>query len=77
MVSDIGYKVVGFIHDEFIIEVPQEVNETEEIEKIEKIAIDSMSEVVANRVPIKCFTFVSRNWSKPAKEQNHIWEEEQ
>ena len=53
-------RVVGFIHDEFIIEILPE----EDVELPLSIICESMAEVVRT-VPIQCEYETNQAWSKP------------
>ncbi|MBP7654000.1 hypothetical protein KA977_11295, partial [Candidatus Dependentiae bacterium] len=62
-----GYRVVAFIHDEVIIELPIEnCNHREEAEKISKIMIDSMN-IVCPDVKVKTEYVLMKRWIKEAK----------
>lgn len=52
--TQIGYKIVGFIHDEIIIELPTHCNAKEEISLVEQIMISSMKEATGDLVFISC-----------------------
>jgi len=64
-----GYKIVAFIHDELIVEVPEQ-NSEESAKKIEAILIEEMEKVLtgpgesASVVPVKCEYHVGPCWSK-------------
>ena len=59
---DSGFKIVGFVHDEIITEVPE--NQVKELtEKQEKIMIDSMKVVVPD-VKVGVETTVSERYCK-------------
>ena len=60
-----GYKVVGFIHDEFIVELPDDGSDKErDIEKIEEFAVRSMNDVTGGVVRITCKCKLASTWSK-------------
>ena len=62
-----GYRVVAFIHDEIVIELPEVgVDHAAEARRIEEIMNDSM-ERVTGAVPVACEYALSRRWSKNAK----------
>jgi hypothetical protein len=61
-----GYRVAAFIHDEFLIELPEESDHTTEARKIEAILNREM-ERVTNGVPVACEYALARRWSKKAK----------
>lgn len=59
------YRVVNFIHDEFIIEIPQSSNNSEEGEKIKDIIVKAMTIVVPD-VRINAEWKVSDCWGDPS-----------
>lgn len=61
-----GYRVVNFIHDEFLVEVPENENLTFHAEEIQRLMIEGMQEVVSD-VLIGVEYAASRAWSKNAK----------
>jgi hypothetical protein len=62
-----GYRVVAFIHDEIVIELPEVgVDHAAEARRIEEIMNDSMARVTG-AVPVACEYALSRRWSKNAK----------
>lgn len=62
-----GYRVVGFIHDEFIIELPVEANHAHEAKRIEQIVCDGMGAAINGAVPVGVEFALSTCWSKGAK----------
>ena len=61
-----GFRIVNFIHDEFLIEVPEDSDYTEAAETIKRLMIEGMQEVVPDVLIDVKFT-ASRYWSKEAK----------
>jgi len=61
-----GYRVVAFIHDEVLIELPTDANHTAEAERIEQIMCQSM-ETVTGSVPVACEYSLSDRWYKQAE----------
>lgn len=61
-----GYRVVNFIHDEFIVEVPLECNLKSEGERIKDIVVSSMRKVVPD-VQIDAEWGASDRWYKESK----------
>lgn len=61
-----GYRIVNFIHDEFLIELPEQDDYTEQAEEIKRLMIEGMQEVVPN-VCIDVEYAISRHWSKGAE----------
>ena len=62
-----GYRLVGFVHDEFIIELPDTADYAAEAKRIESIVTGGMSEVVNQTVPVRAEYTVATCWSKKAK----------
>lgn len=61
-----GYRVIAFIHDEFIIEIPEADHYTHVAKDINEICCRSMEEFVPG-IPVTCEYAVSRRWSKQAE----------
>lgn len=63
----LGYKIVGFIHDEILIELPKTPTNTytKEVKQIQEIICKSMQELTGP-IPISCSAAVSYVWSKQA-----------
>jgi DNA polymerase I-like protein with 3'-5' exonuclease and polymerase domains len=61
-----GYRVVAFIHDEFVIELPEGADHTREAKAIENILNHSMERVTGD-IPVACEYALARRWSKAAK----------
>jgi hypothetical protein len=61
-----GYRVVAFIHDEVVIELPEDADHTVEARRIEAIMNQEMERVTGD-VPVACEYALSRRWSKKAK----------
>jgi hypothetical protein len=64
-----GFRVVGFVHDEVIIELPDEggyVSE-ERVRRVVEILCARMAEVLVGDIPVGCEPVLSRRWSKKAK----------
>ena len=65
------YRVIAFVHDEFVVELPKDADWTAEAKRIDRICCDSM-ETVTGTVPIQCEYALSHNWSKDAEA---VWDE--
>lgn len=52
--TQIGYSIVGFIHDEIIIELPAHSDWKKESSLVEQVMISSMNDVMGNMVTISC-----------------------
>jgi len=63
----LGYRIIGFIHDEIIIELPKTPTNTytSEVKRIQDIICGSMQELTGP-IPISCSAAVSYVWSKQA-----------
>jgi DNA polymerase I-like protein with 3'-5' exonuclease and polymerase domains len=64
-----GFRVVGFIHDEVLVELPDEggyVSE-EKVRRVEEIMCRQMEEVLVDDIPVACEAALSRRWHKKAK----------
>ena len=61
-----GYKVVAFVHDEFVIELPADADHAKEAQRIDDICCRSMEQITGT-VPIACEYSLSRRWYKQAE----------
>jgi hypothetical protein len=61
-----GFHLVAFIHDEFLMELPEDDDHTARAVEIERICIDAMQTVVGD-LPVKCEYALMRRWSKDAE----------
>ena len=61
-----GFRIVNFIHDEFLIEVQEHSNHAKEAEAVKRLMIEGMKEVVTD-VNISVEYAVAHCWSKEAK----------
>jgi DNA polymerase I-like protein with 3'-5' exonuclease and polymerase domains len=64
-----GFRVVGFVHDEILVELPDEggfVTE-EKVRRVEEIMCRCMAEVLVGGIPVGCETTLSQRWNKKAK----------
>jgi hypothetical protein len=64
-----GFRVVGFVHDEVLVELPDEggyVSE-EKVRRVEEIMCRQMEEVLVGDIPVACEAALSRRWHKKAK----------
>jgi len=62
----VGFRVVGFIHDEILVEITEDSDWSDEIRLINNIVCESMQELTGT-IPITCEYSLSRVWSKEAK----------
>ena len=58
-----GFRIVNFVHDEFLIEVPEQVDANELVMDVERLMIEGMREVVPD-VKIKVESNVGDHWKK-------------
>src|SRR5262249_34986369 len=61
-----GFRVVNFVHDEFVIELPEDADHAADAKRIESIVNGEM-ERVTNGVPVAWEYARARRWSKRAK----------
>jgi len=64
-----GFRVVGFVHDEFLIELPDEggfVTE-EKVLRVKEILCSEMENVLGGGLPVACEATLSTCWSKDAR----------
>jgi DNA polymerase I-like protein with 3'-5' exonuclease and polymerase domains len=61
-----GYRVVAFVHDEVVIEIPEDVDHAAEARYIESLMNLSM-QCVTGDVPVTCEYALCRRWSKKAR----------
>jgi DNA polymerase I-like protein with 3'-5' exonuclease and polymerase domains len=64
-----GFRVVGFIHDEVLIELPDEGGYVSEdkVRRVEEIMTEAMSQVLGDAVPAAVESALTRRWYKGAK----------
>jgi DNA polymerase I-like protein with 3'-5' exonuclease and polymerase domains len=58
-----GFRVVAFIHDEVLVEVP-EASAQEQAKRVEEILVQEMESVLLGRVPVGCEWSVGNAWTK-------------
>lgn len=61
-----GYKTVAFVHDEFVLELPESGDLDLAAQRVNKICCDSMQQLTGT-VPIECEYAVATCWSKRAE----------
>jgi hypothetical protein len=61
-----GFRLMAFIHDEVLIELPLDADHAAEARRIDKIMCDAMQEFTGN-VPIKCEYALMDRWYKQAE----------
>jgi DNA polymerase I-like protein with 3'-5' exonuclease and polymerase domains len=64
-----GFRVVGFVHDEILVELSDEggyVSE-EKVQRVREIMCHQMAEVMVGDIPVNCESALSRRWNKKAK----------
>src|SRR5262249_27285083 len=65
-----GFRVVGFVHDEVLVELPDEGGYVSEakVKRVEEIMCAKMAETLVGAIPVGCVPVLSRRWSKKAKD---------
>jgi hypothetical protein len=63
-----GFRVVGFVHDEVLIELPDEGGYVSlgVVERVEAILCEEMASVLFGGIPVACEAVLSTCWSKEA-----------
>jgi hypothetical protein len=64
-----GFRVVGFVHDEILVELPDEGGYVSEakVRQVEEIMCRKMESVLVGDIPVACESALSERWSKKAK----------
>ena len=62
----VGYRVVAFVHDEVLIELPEDADHAAEAKRVETIMNRAMGRVTGG-VPVATEYALCRRWSKDAK----------
>ena len=62
-----GFRVVAFIHDEFVIELPIDAEYYDEADYVDQIVRQEMSRAIDDKVPVKAEFAFSTCWSKSAE----------
>jgi hypothetical protein len=64
-----GFRVVGFVHDEVIVELPDEGGHVSEakVRRVEEVLCGKMAEVLGCDIPVGCEAVLARRWSKKAR----------
>jgi hypothetical protein len=60
-----GYRVVAFVHDEFVIELPADADHTAQAKHVEHICCQAMQQLVGD-IPIECEYALANRWYKQA-----------
>jgi DNA polymerase I-like protein with 3'-5' exonuclease and polymerase domains len=60
-----GYRVVAFVHDEFVIELPRDADHTREAERVNSICCGSMQQLLGD-IPVACEYSLADRWYKQA-----------
>jgi len=61
-----GYRVVAFVHDEVLIELPIQADHTAEARRINRILCQAMQEFTGS-IPIQCEYALAQRWHKAAE----------
>jgi hypothetical protein len=64
-----GFRVVGFVHDEVLVELPDEGGYVSEakVRGVEEIMCREMGSVLIGDIPAGCKATLSTRWNKKAK----------
>jgi hypothetical protein len=64
-----GFRVVGFVHDEILVELPDEGGHVAEatVRRVTEIMRAQMAQVLVGDIPVGCEAALSRRWNKKAK----------
>jgi hypothetical protein len=64
-----GYRLVGFIHDEILVELPDEGGSVSEevVQRVKEVMCRSMEEVLVGGIPVECEAALSDVWHKKAR----------
>jgi hypothetical protein len=64
-----NFRVIGFVHDEVLVELPDEGGYVSEdrVRRVTEIMCRSMEEVLVGDIPANCEAAVSQRWNKKAK----------
>jgi DNA polymerase I-like protein with 3'-5' exonuclease and polymerase domains len=64
-----GFRVVGFVHDEILVELPDEGGYVSEdkVRRVEEVMCRKMEEVLVGGIPVKCEAVLAERWDKKAK----------
>jgi DNA polymerase I-like protein with 3'-5' exonuclease and polymerase domains len=64
-----GFRIVGFVHDEVLIELPDEGGFVREatVRRVEEIMCREMEKVLVGGIPVACEAALATRWNKKAK----------
>jgi DNA polymerase I-like protein with 3'-5' exonuclease and polymerase domains len=64
-----GFRVVGFVHDEILVELPDEGGYVPEakVRRVEEVMCRQMGQVLVGDIPVGCEAALSERWSKKAR----------
>jgi hypothetical protein len=64
-----GFRIVGFVHDEILVELPDEGGYVSEakVRRVEVIMCRAMESVLVGDIPVGCEAALSARWNKKAK----------
>jgi DNA polymerase I-like protein with 3'-5' exonuclease and polymerase domains len=75
-----GFRTVAFVHDEVVVELPESADYSAAADKVVRLLVSSMSEVMESDIPVEVEFSLSRRWWKEAEEvrsedgQLMLWE---
>jgi DNA polymerase I-like protein with 3'-5' exonuclease and polymerase domains len=58
-----GYKIVAFIHDEIVVEVPSPHAEVEK-DRVVRVMVEAMEEVLGHGIPVEVEAHIAERWTK-------------
>jgi hypothetical protein len=64
-----GFRVVGFVHDEVLVELPDEGGFVSEVKvgRVKEIMCREMERVLVGSIPVACEAALAKRWEKKAK----------
>jgi hypothetical protein len=64
-----GFRIVGYVHDEILVELPDEGGyvSVEKVRRVEEIMCRAMGSVLVGDIPVGCEAALSERWNKKAK----------
>jgi hypothetical protein len=64
-----GFRVVGFVHDEVLVELPDEGGHVAEarVRRVEEVMCRQMEQVLVGGIPVACEAALAERWSKKAR----------
>lgn len=63
-----GFRTVAFVHDEVVVELPEAADHSAAADRVVRLLVSSMSEVMDSDIPVEVEFSLSRRWWKEAEE---------